>query len=130
VIQGLGLWRTLGRDTRSRTRLSDGLTVVGRELGHHRRAPGQLIARLVSPAVLVVLFGYVFGNAIHVPGGDYRQYLMPGLFAMMTATSVMITRWASQATPRAASWTASGRSRWRGRRSRSAGPASTSWPAW
>jgi ABC-2 type transport system permease protein len=38
----------------------------------------------------VVLFGYVFGSAIAVPGGgNYREYLMPGLFSMVTFTSVM-----------------------------------------
>ncbi len=39
---------------------------------------------------MVVLFGYVFGSAISVPGGgDYREYLMPGLFAMVTFTAAM-----------------------------------------
>src|SRR5262249_60113859 len=64
---------------------SDCLTVVGREINHLRRAPGMLIGALVFPAVMVVMFGYVFGSAISVPGGgNYREYLMPGLFAMTT----------------------------------------------
>jgi ABC-2 type transport system permease protein len=71
--------------------IADGLTIVGRELGHVRRAPGQLVAQLVFPIVLVVLFGYVLGSAIAVPGGDYREYLLPGLFGMTTITGVMIT---------------------------------------
>lgn len=33
------------------------------------------------PVIFVVLFGYVFGSSITVPGGNYRSYLMSGLFA-------------------------------------------------
>ena len=49
---------------------------------------------------MVVLFGYVFGSAIQVPdGGDYREYLMPGLFAMVTFSAVLgvMTRMATDA---------------------------------
>ncbi|MFF5259788.1 ABC transporter permease [Actinomadura viridis] len=75
---------------RLRWTLADGLTLVGRELGRMRHEPGGLIGALVFPAVMVVLFGYVFGSAIQVPGGgNYREYLMPGLFVMITFTSVM-----------------------------------------
>jgi ABC-2 type transport system permease protein len=72
--------------------VTDCMTIVGRELNHLRRAPSVLIGALVFPALMVVMFGYVFGSAISVPGGgNYREYLMPGLFAMTTVTSVMIT---------------------------------------
>jgi ABC-2 type transport system permease protein len=70
--------------------LHDGWTITRRELGHVRRDPGQLIAAVVFPAIMVLLFGYVFGSAITVPGGgDYREYLMPGLFAMSAIAGVM-----------------------------------------
>ncbi|ROO61076.1 ABC-2 type transport system permease protein [Micromonospora sp. Llam0] len=81
--------------------LTDGLTLIGRELARLRQEPGQIIAALVFPAVMVVLFGYVFGSAIQVPGsGDYREYLMPGLFAMVTFSAWLgvMTRTASDAT--------------------------------
>ncbi|WP_223168179.1 ABC transporter permease [Nonomuraea sp. SYSU D8015] len=74
---------------RVRWTFTDGLTLVGREVGRLRQDPGELVAALVFPAVMVVLFGYVFGSAIQVPGGgDYREYLMPGLFAMVTFSAV------------------------------------------
>jgi ABC-2 type transport system permease protein len=74
---------------RLRWTFADGLTLVGRELGRLRQEPGELIGALVFPAIMVVLFGYVFGSAIQVPGGgDYREYLMPGLFSMVTFTAV------------------------------------------
>ncbi len=46
---------------------------------------------LIFPALLVLLFGYVFGSAISVPGGNYREYLMPGLFAMTAFTGLIAT---------------------------------------
>ncbi|MDP9842960.1 ABC transporter permease [Streptosporangium lutulentum] len=74
---------------RLRWTLTDGLTLVGRELGRLRQEPGQIVAALVFPVIMVVLFGYVLGSAIVVPGGgDYREYLMPGLFAMVIFTAV------------------------------------------
>jgi ABC-2 type transport system permease protein len=70
--------------------LRDGWTITRRELGHVRRDPGQLIAAVIFPAIMVLLFGYVFGSAIKVPGGgNYREYLLPGLFAMSAVAGVM-----------------------------------------
>lgn len=86
--------------SRLRWTFTDGLTLVGRELGRLRHDPGELVAALIFPTVMVVLFGYVFGSAIQVPdGGDYREYLMPGLFAMVTFSAVMgvMTRMATDA---------------------------------
>jgi ABC-2 type transport system permease protein len=85
---------------RLRWTLTDGLTLVGRELGRLRQEPGQIITALIFPAVMVLLFGYVFGSAIQVPdGGDYREYLMPGLFAMVTFSAWLgvMTRMAADA---------------------------------
>ena len=77
---------------RTRWGLQDGLTLVGRQLLRVRRHPGELIGALVFPALMVVMFGYVFGSAITVPGGgNYREYLMPGLFGMTALTAVMGT---------------------------------------
>lgn len=76
---------------RLRWALADGLTVIQRDLRHLKYQPGELAAALVFPAILIVLFGYVFGSAITVPGGNYREYLMPGLFAMSAFTGVIAT---------------------------------------
>ncbi|MBE1532642.1 ABC transporter permease [Actinomadura algeriensis] len=81
---------TASRVGRLRWTFTDGLTLIGRELGRLRQEPGGLIAALIFPAIMVLLFGYVFGSAIQVPGGgDYREYLMPGLFSMVTFSAVM-----------------------------------------
>ncbi|REE98279.1 ABC transporter permease [Thermomonospora umbrina] len=84
TASGTGMWG------RVRWTVEDGLTLIGRELRRMRHEPGELVAALIFPAVMVLLFGYVMGSAIKVPGGgDYREFLLPGLFAMVTLTSVM-----------------------------------------
>lgn len=68
----------------------DSWVLVRRILTHFKHSPGQVIALLIFPVIMIVMFGYVFGAAIVVPGGgNYREYLMPGLFAMTGFTGVM-----------------------------------------
>jgi ABC-2 type transport system permease protein len=84
--------RPSGRTDRIRWTLVDGRTVVWRNLIQLKSQPGELVGAIIFPAIMVVLFGYVFGSAIKVPGGgNYREYLMPGLFAMTALTSLMTT---------------------------------------
>ncbi len=41
--------------------------------------------------LFTVLFGYVFGSAISRPGGgDYRQFLMPGIFTQIMAMTATV----------------------------------------
>ena len=40
----------------------------------------SLIDVTIQPVMFVLLFVYVFGNAIHVPGGSYQDFLMAGIF--------------------------------------------------
>lgn len=71
------------------TVLADGWTLTVRKLLQLRHQPGTLAAMLVMPIVFVLLFGFVFGSAIGVPGGgNYREYLMPGLFVLTTVTAL------------------------------------------
>ncbi|AXK33361.1 ABC transporter permease [Streptomyces armeniacus] len=75
--------------SRVRWTLTDGMTLAVRPLVQLRHRPQVLIAALAFPVIMVVLLGYVLGSAVEVPGGgDYREYLMPGLFVMMSFTSV------------------------------------------
>jgi ABC-type multidrug transport system permease subunit len=64
--------------------LRDTWVVAGRDLAHWRQQPGAVIAStLVFPILIVLMFGYLLGGAMTVPGGgDYRDFLMPGMFAM------------------------------------------------
>jgi ABC-2 type transport system permease protein len=63
--------------------LSDAGTVAVRDLIHWRRQPAQILGGIAYSVVFIVLFGYVFGSSMSVPGGgDYRDFMMPGLFVM------------------------------------------------
>jgi ABC-2 type transport system permease protein len=47
------------------------------------REPSQLLDVTVQPVIFVLLFVYVFGSAITLPGGgDYHEYLIGGMFGM------------------------------------------------
>lgn len=68
----------------------DAAALTRREFAQLRHAPGELVGVVAFPSIMVLLFGYVFGSAIAVPGGgNYREYLMPGLFAMTALTGVL-----------------------------------------
>jgi ABC-2 type transport system permease protein len=64
--------------------IRDTWVITGRDLAHWRQQPGAVIAStLVFPVMIVLMFGYLLGGAMTVPGGgDYREFLMPGMFAM------------------------------------------------
>jgi ABC-2 type transport system permease protein len=62
--------------------LRDSWTEALRHLRGMRRSPELLIFATVQPIMFIVLFVYVFGGAIQAPGySDYKQYLLPGIFA-------------------------------------------------
>jgi ABC transporter DrrB family efflux protein len=61
--------------------LGDGAVVVRRNLIKIWRVPDILLFTLVSPIMFVLLFAYVFGGAISVSGGNYKEFLMGGIFA-------------------------------------------------
>jgi ABC transporter DrrB family efflux protein len=52
------------------------------------REPETLMNVTVQPVMFVLLFAYVFGGAIGLPGGgSYREYLIGGMFGMGVAGS-------------------------------------------
>lgn len=83
---------TAARPSAGGRMVADTWTSTLRVLLNYRHSPGLLAASLAVPVVMVVVFGYVFGSAMQVPGGgDYREFLMPGLFAMVATNGVMPT---------------------------------------
>jgi ABC-type multidrug transport system permease subunit len=63
--------------------ITDSWILARRTLQHWARQPGQLALGLLFPVMVVLLFGYLFGGQVSVPGGgDYKAYLLPGMFAM------------------------------------------------
>src|SRR5438093_11301036 len=60
--------------------LADGAVVAKRNLIKIKRVPDILVWTLMSPIMFVVLFAYVFGSSIRIPGVSYREYLIAGVF--------------------------------------------------
>jgi ABC-2 type transport system permease protein len=72
--------------------VADCWNVVRRGLTHYRRQPVSILWQLGFPILSVLLYGYVFGKAIQVPGGgDYKAFLMPGMFVMTVAMGFVST---------------------------------------
>jgi ABC transporter DrrB family efflux protein len=69
----------------------DTLAVAGRGLLMYRRVPQLLVFSTIQPVVLVLMFRYVFGGAIRVPGVPYVDFLMPGIFAQVVVFGSMAT---------------------------------------
>jgi ABC transporter DrrB family efflux protein len=78
-----------GPATRLRRHLADSLVLARRNLAHVRQIPEKLIDVTLQPLVFVLLFAYVFGGVIAVPGGSYREYLVGGVLVQTLAFGIM-----------------------------------------
>lgn len=58
----------------------DSVAVAKRNLIAMTRIPQVLVFSTVQPVIFVLMFRYVFGGAIHVPGVRYVDFLMAGIF--------------------------------------------------
>src|ERR1700722_5064444 len=63
--------------------------LVGRGLRAIPRVPERLSDVTIQPIMFTLLFLYVFGSAIHVPGMSYQNYLLPGLLGQSLAFGVI-----------------------------------------
>lgn len=62
--------------------LADSLVVTWRNLKRIPRIPELAVFAVLQSVMFVLLFAFVFGGAIPLPGGgSYREFLMPGIFA-------------------------------------------------
>jgi ABC-2 type transport system permease protein/oleandomycin transport system permease protein len=77
--------------TRLAHAINDTVTIAQRNLITLRRVPQLLVFSTVQPVIFVLLFRYVFGGAIRVPGESYVDFLMPGVFAQTVAFGAMNT---------------------------------------
>jgi ABC transporter DrrB family efflux protein len=67
-------------------RLLDVYLVAERNLRKVVRTPQFLVVEIfLQPIIFVLLFAYVFGGAIHIPGASYIDFLLPGIL-VQTAT--------------------------------------------
>jgi ABC transporter DrrB family efflux protein len=70
----------------------DALAVTWRNLIGYRRVPQLLVFSTIQPVIFVLLFRYVFGGAIDVPGPiPYVDFLMPGVFVQTVVFGALAT---------------------------------------
>jgi ABC transporter DrrB family efflux protein len=75
----------LPRTARERLRwaVSDAWLVAWRDLVHWVRQPAPFIIGLLFPILMVLMFGYLLGGGMApAGGGDYREFLLPGMYGM------------------------------------------------
>ncbi|MBL1066237.1 ABC transporter permease [Streptomyces sp. 7-21] len=69
--------------TRLRWTVADSWIMTRRNMAHVARSPEEIGLYFSLPVMFVLVFGYVFGSGMSVPGGGgYREFLLPGVFAM------------------------------------------------
>lgn len=76
---------TVAREDRVESLWSDALVFAGRNLQHVRQIPEKLTDVTLQPLMFVLLFAFVFGGAIAVDGGNYREYLLGGILIQTIA---------------------------------------------
>jgi ABC-2 type transport system permease protein len=75
----------------------DSTTMFGRELKHTVRYPLMLVASILTPVVLLLLFVYILGGPIGAGlgdagrGGPYVDFLVPGILMMTVAAGTSTT---------------------------------------
>jgi len=74
-----------------RLALADGAVIAKRNLIKVKRVPDVLVFTTLSPIMFVLLFAYVFGNSIDVPGVNYREFLIAGIFAQTVVFGATFT---------------------------------------
>ena len=67
--------------------LRQSMTIVRRNLIHIKRMPEMLMDVTIQPVMFVLLFAFVFGGSIQVPGveGGYNEWLMAGIMGQTIA---------------------------------------------
>src|SRR5881392_1172736 len=88
----IGMRSEPGRAQLARWAVSDTLVMTRRNLLVWLRVPAYIVFTVVQPIIFVLLFRFVFGGAIQVPGaGGYVDFLMPGIIAQTAAFATFPT---------------------------------------
>ncbi len=81
----------VGRRVTPKQAVIDGCVVAWRNLLAMLRTPEVLMFSSIQPVILVLMFRFVFGGAITVPGESYVNFLMPGIFIQAIAFGAVNT---------------------------------------
>ena len=84
---------TLAREARPKLGgvVSDALTMTWRNLLRLTRNPELMVFSTVQPIIFVLMFRYVFGGAIHIPGVPYVDFLMAGVWVQSVTFGALNT---------------------------------------
>ncbi len=75
-----------------RIAVADGIVISWRNLKRVPRIPELAIFAILQSIMFVLLFAFVFGGAIPIPGGgSYTEFLMPGIFVQTLAFASVTT---------------------------------------
>lgn len=69
--------------------MNETLILARRNLEHVRQIPEKLLDVTLQPIMFVLLFAFVFGGVIAIPGGSYREYLIGGILVQSIAFGLM-----------------------------------------
>ncbi|MEY2966363.1 MAG: hypothetical protein RLY50_413, partial [Actinomycetota bacterium] len=67
------------------------MVVAKRNMIRIKRVPDVMVFVLLQPLMFVLLFAYVFGGSIDIPGGSYREFLIAGIFAQTVVFGATFT---------------------------------------
>ena len=70
---------------------ADTIVLSKRSLRHVLRSPDTIVTTALTPIAMLLLFVYVLGGAIHVGGGSYVDYLLPGVLLITIASGIAYT---------------------------------------
>ncbi|SIO89988.1 ABC transporter permease [Nocardiopsis sp. JB363] len=68
-----------------------GLVLARRSLAKTLRNPGSLVNGVITPAIFLVLFVYLFGGSVAGSTDAYLQYLFPGVMVMGAGIAGMLS---------------------------------------
>jgi len=71
--------------------VGDGAVITKRNLLKIKRVPEILVFATLSPIMFVLLFAFIFGSAIPLPGVDYKEFLMAGIFTQTVVFGSTLT---------------------------------------
>jgi len=69
----------------------DSSVIARRNIIRIKRVPDVLVFVLIQPLMFVVLFAFIFGGSIDIPGGNYREFLVAGIFAQTVVFGATFT---------------------------------------
>jgi ABC-2 type transport system permease protein len=81
--------KTPAGPARLRWLAADAWVLARRQFAHIRQIPEKLFDVTLQPLMFVLLFTYVFGGVIHVPGGNYHEYLIGGILVQTLVFGLM-----------------------------------------